>query len=338
MNLYKAQLKREIWENKVSFIYTPIIVSLVILLLIGGGAAFANYKIKHSNMEFSTQGKMHEPKFDMHFPQKANEGNVADGVSMDGEKPAKEVKNLKKFDAVSSIKEHPKAFGEMVVGMMYANAAILMIVFGVVLSAYTLRSLFDDRKNRDILFWRSLPVSETTNVLTKLLMVFAVAPVMILVANLGFIIVTTLVGLMYFALQGVGLGYLLSSLFSANVITVPLQVSFEYVLSLVVLFPVIGFALFSSAFAKKTPVFIFLSPLLLALVDKILISMSDVSIGVLSILSHYAKVAFLMKDAFLLQHAVEFSAEMIMPVTVSVAVGALLIAGTIWLRNNRYEI
>ena len=62
-----------------------------------------------------------------------------------------------------------------------ANMAALPALFNIVLSFvvffYLLGSLYDDRKDRSILFWKSLPASDTLTLGSKLLSAMVVAPV-----------------------------------------------------------------------------------------------------------------------------------------------------------------
>ena len=102
--------------------------------------------------------------------------------------------------------------------------------------------------------------------------------------------------------------------------------------------PIIGFAFLASAFAKKTPFFTFASPAILLLTDKILNSMFGINIGVIDALSIYARALVNVKEAFILQQLFIFNSSMILPLFACLSVGALFIAGAIWLRNNRYEI
>jgi ABC-2 type transport system permease protein len=68
--------------------------------------------------------------------------------------------------------------GDIIYG---ANIAALPGLFNIVLSFvvffYLLGSLYDDRKDRSILFWKSLPASDTLTLISKLLSAMVVAPV-----------------------------------------------------------------------------------------------------------------------------------------------------------------
>ena len=326
-----TQVKREFWENKVSFIYTPVIVSILVLAMAICAALYSNGLVNSNGVHFN-------------YTSKSEHSDAGATVSSDapqlGINPPVEdnKKNIEHFDIKSSVMKDSTAFNGMVMGAMYANCAILYLVFSIVMSAYSLRCLFDDRKNKDILFWRSMPVSETTNVLVKLGMVMLAAPLVMLALNLIITLIAFLFGLVFFGIQGVQLSYLISSVVSGGALVVPLQIFYELVFSLLMSLPIIGFAFLASAFAKKTPFFIFASPAIIALADKILDSIFGINIGFIDALAVYGRALMNTKDAFILQHVFVFNHTMILPLIICVAVGALFMVGAIWLRNNRYEI
>ncbi len=79
----------------------------------------------------------------------------------------------------------------------YGIAAVLIAIVGVVTAAlYCLDALYVDRRDRSVLFWRSLPVSDSTTVLAKASIPLAVVPLAIfgtIVATHGVMLVLNLV-------------------------------------------------------------------------------------------------------------------------------------------------
>ncbi|HTY92308.1 MAG TPA: hypothetical protein VMC02_00350 [Steroidobacteraceae bacterium] len=61
------------------------------------------------------------------------------------------------------------------VGMAYA-AVLHFIVLGIIMWMYAGDCLYTERKDRSILFWKSMPVSDTLTVLSKLLVVLVIVP------------------------------------------------------------------------------------------------------------------------------------------------------------------
>jgi ABC-2 type transport system permease protein len=59
-----------------------------------------------------------------------------------------------------------------------SSAGLFTVALGFVVFFYLLGSLYDDRKDRSILFWKSLPASDTLTLTSKLLTAMVVAPLM----------------------------------------------------------------------------------------------------------------------------------------------------------------
>ncbi|MFP4208781.1 MAG: hypothetical protein ACLFSC_08980 [Wenzhouxiangella sp.] len=87
----------------------------------------------------------------------------------------------------------------LVSGALFAVSNLFLQVMILIILFYLAGSLFDDRKDRSILFWKSLPVSDSTIVLSKL----ATAGIMVPALFLGAIILTHL------ALLAIASGYAL---------------------------------------------------------------------------------------------------------------------------------
>jgi ABC-2 type transport system permease protein len=203
--------------------------------------------------------------------------------------------------------------------------ALLFLLFSAALN-YTHRTLFDDRKNREILFWRSMPVSEIQNVGSKLFVLYGIAPILIL-------ILTLLAGLSC---------WLLATLVGANENETALQpllspfgIYVKIVLAMIALAPVIAWALFSSAFAKKSPLMVstFL-PIGLILADRIVNWATGINLYIRNTIHLYGE--------FLLQFVRDGKNNIdTLPIgsfLALLAASGVLIVATIWLRNNRYEI
>lgn len=327
--LIMTQFKREIWENKVSFIYTPIFVTLLILVIASCAALYSKGVINGNGM---------------HFNFSSNNEHQEAGAIVDAQPPQSQLHGpddkqaRQHFDIQTVVSKDPSVFNGMVMGIMYANCALLYLVFSIVMSAYSLRCLFDDRKNKDILFWRSMPVSETVNVLVKVGMVLLVIPLIMLALNVIITLLVFLAGLILFGVKGIPFSDLISSVVHGGSLYIPFQIFYELLFSLLMSLPIIGFAFFSSAYAKKTPFFIFASPALLALLDKILNSLFGIDIGVIDLFAFYGRALAATSAAFTLREAFVFQANMIIPLIVCIVIGSLFFAGSIWLRNNRYEI
>jgi len=133
---------------------------------------------------------------------------------------------------------------------------IIMLTMFIVAIFYTLSCLYDERQDQSVLFWRSLPISDSMTVASKLLIALVVVPLLIIgcqalvaVLFLGTDSMAYLAG--YFA-------YSLPGLFK---------------ILLWSLLPSIAWCALCSEVAKKNPFLLaFLAPLLLILIDKLFLS------------------------------------------------------------------
>jgi ABC-2 type transport system permease protein len=65
-----------------------------------------------------------------------------------------------------------KLFGVLIAGLYVPQLIVMLIVLGF----YLLDSLYSERKDRSILFWKSLPVSDAHTVASKALVALVVVP------------------------------------------------------------------------------------------------------------------------------------------------------------------
>ena len=77
----------------------------------------------------------------------------------------------------------PRAVGIMISSARQIGVAVPLCIAAVVtVFFYLLSSLYDERKDRSILFWKSLPVSDAATVLSKLLVALVAVPLSVFVA------------------------------------------------------------------------------------------------------------------------------------------------------------
>ncbi len=62
-------------------------------------------------------------------------------------------------------------------GTMLAGVVLACVVLGFVVFFYALGSLYDDRRDRSVLFWKSLPLSDLNTVLSKAAWALLLAPI-----------------------------------------------------------------------------------------------------------------------------------------------------------------
>ena len=141
----------------------------------------------------------------------------------------------------------------MIFTSIFALGAWILMIF------YSLDALYAERRDKSILFWRSLPVTDSETVISKLLTAVLVIPMI----AFAFVVVTHLLNLIlwsiWLSIQGGDAGHLLWSaapLFDNWAATLIIAVAMPLWLS-----PLIGWFLFVSAFTKRSPLLIAFLPM-----------------------------------------------------------------------------
>ncbi len=134
--------------------------------------------------------------------------------------------------------------------VMYSSTMMMSIILGFVVFFYCLGALYDDRRDRSILFWKSLPISDTATVLSKVISATVVAPFITVIVGA----LTGLLMLLTFAvalsLHGVSVWHLLSLSHPLRVIANMLG---SIPLYLLWALPTVGWLLLCSAWSRSKP-------------------------------------------------------------------------------------
>jgi ABC-2 type transport system permease protein len=160
-------------------------------------------------------------------------------------------------------------------GSLLSGVGIVGLVLGFVVFFYCIGALFDDRRDRSILFWKSLPVSDVSTVLSKLAWALLLAPA--LAVLLGLVVGAVLMGIsaLTVAVNGIGGGWaaLANShplrMLGSALATVPVYACWAM--------PAVGWLMLCSAFARSKP---FLWAVLVPIVSATLLSWSALLPGV----------------------------------------------------------
>ena len=135
--------------------------------------------------------------------------------------------------------------------IVYAGLALVVdMVMGIVAFFYSLDSLYADRRDRSVLFWKSLPLSDAEAVLSK----FAVAAVVIPLITLTAAVVAQLVvatgGSVKLAMEGMSAGVM----WQPEAITGGFVIALLWCVTAVLWYaPVISYLMLASAWAPKAP-------------------------------------------------------------------------------------
>ena len=174
MTVLFTMIRREIQEHKLAFIYAPFAVALVLCLVIAS-VYFGVTDIQTDEFNFSTE------IYDEEYQEAM-------------------------LQATSEAKTRVIRAGLIVIGLP------IILIAGFGLLAYSLSTFADERKDRSLIFWRSMPVSDLTTVLSKLLFVIFVVPLLILPNIILLQLVAMLSASIYFVTNDiVPFGYLWTS-------------------------------------------------------------------------------------------------------------------------------
>lgn len=258
MNKYIVPLKREVWEHHGSFIRMPIIVVIILnaLLFVMALAAVKNLSdSSFLNINFSE------------FSQLSFDGDQSDIRHFEyNDTVVGEAESVPSFDT--------KDRGELRSGLKMTLQSPYILFHGILLLvafSYLLSCLIADRKDNSILFWKSMPVSESQNVINKVLVVTFLLPAIAWAAAFATsiaIIVITLILALWSGIDG-----LAAAIFQESSI---LATGFSYIgtylaVSLWML-PVTAWFLCASAAAKKNVFLTAVLPIiLLVVVEKYLL-------------------------------------------------------------------
>ena len=179
MTILFTMIRREIQEHKLAFIYAPFIVALVLCLVIIS-VYLGLTDIQTTTFNFSTE--LYDEEFQEDMLQATPESKTA---------------------VIRS-------------GLTVLGLPILLTV-GFGLLAYSLSTFADERKDRSLIFWRSLPVSDLTTVMSKLIFVVIVIPLLV-VPNLFLLQLISLLSVsIYFVSNDiVSFGYVWTSYFISD--------------------------------------------------------------------------------------------------------------------------
>jgi len=234
MNALKAVIRRELQEHKWGFVYLPWIVGAfmsLVVVLVYLGLTEVNTE----NFKFST-----DVFADSEVVQSMNEAT---------------------FDQRRSAIRA----GLLVLGFP------LVIALGFAVLAYSLSTFFDERKDKSIIFWRSLPVSDSFTVFSKLIVALVVAPLLVIPALLFLHLVSVTAGSIYFAVSDI---VPFTWAWQAYPWLDWIRVIFSLWMQTLWTLPIITWIMLAGAYSRKPVVAAILPPVVVVLVEGVSLSSS----------------------------------------------------------------
>jgi ABC-2 type transport system permease protein len=305
-----ALFKREFHENKTGFFTLPLIISTVWLITACALIIWAASALHSSSIKMNGTLNMGEAAIE-----------------------------LSTLTLQSAFTPEKKTLGAIVAMAVGSNALVLAFVLGIVFIVYAHNGLYNDRKDRTILFWRSMPVSETTNVLIKLATTICYTPILLFLISIPIALATTITGLLAFTLAGASFTDVLISTLYPGALLLPLQILIQGFVFGLIIFPITAFIFLCASAAKKSPVLISaLVPNAALLIDRLLQHKLGINLQIFDMTQAYINAMKNGFQAFSVFHSHALHSNTITILTLATALGAACIASAIWLRNHRYEI
>lgn len=212
MNKMKWLIRRELWEHKGMLFWAPLVVAGLMLLSVAAASLLAPHNVVLSNQ----------------FGDSTSLGELVDQLQFG---------------------ENRISVTEMVAGSYIASTAPVFMMLGFLVFFYCLGALHDERRDRSLLFWKSLPLSDELTVLSKAVIALVVAPLIIAtVASIAALLIL-LMAYAVLALNGSrGLAQLLAT---PEFYLTPLRVLALLPVYILWALPTVGWLLMISAWARS---------------------------------------------------------------------------------------
>ncbi len=160
MNQLSILVKREFWEHRNTFVVLPAVISAFFILVMV--SLFLASDIGGISAHISIDGDNGSEEWRLD----AEDASISDGIGF-------------LFSGLPNMSTEER---ELQMYKIYHSLSLpFFIVLTFVVFFYLIGSLYEDRKDRSILFWKSLPVSDTHTVLAKLATALVAVPAVYLV-------------------------------------------------------------------------------------------------------------------------------------------------------------
>jgi len=212
MKTFYWMVKREFWENRGGFLWAPVVTGVVFLVLNVMAIVAAEVMRARNGIEIGGNN------FRV-LIEKASSGDLAQvGAALDM--------------------------------TMLSSMALITFVLAFVVFFYCLGSLYDDRRDRSVLFWKSLPLSNTGTVLSKVFSAVILAPAIAVVVGIAVGLVQLVIFSLVLSFHGINMWELLTLAHPVRAVVSLLSSVPVYALWAA---PAVGWLMLCSAWARSKP-------------------------------------------------------------------------------------
>jgi ABC-2 type transport system permease protein len=317
MQTMTALIKRECQEHLLGFGWAPLAVLGLMVLITGLGLAIAGFgttTINYSSDTYSSER----------------------GTDTGHEREEIEITNS--LSTLSRFAEYDKWSDTQLdtnmerfrfsVALPFQIIHVLMAVF------ILLGALYEDRRDRSVLFWKSMPVTDTETVLSKLVAVAWIAPL----AYIGAIVAAQifLMVLVSVLIWSEDLGSVGRLWWHSGMVTGTFELVFGYLVQSLWALPLYGWLLAVSAIAAQTPhAWAVIVPVVLAIIERVAFGTDTIT----TFIGAHAELSAL-PSAATMDGGVGLSEQFALLATQQMWMGMVVGAGFLWVavvfrtRNN----
>lgn len=213
------------------------------------------------------------------------------------------------------------------------HSMMILILVAVTIN-YLLGSLYNDRKDRSVLFWKSMPASDAEQVAAKLLVAFVAAPLIYIVTSLLTQFITTALSmLLVWRLDMNPQETIVDNIDFLPLLVNPLA---GWVITALWIAPLYAWVMLASAGARRSPFMLAVTPVLaLVVLEKIFLGSDFVASAVSQHVPHYtgsdSAIAFYLTGN-------EWTHIDFLEMGRGLLFAVAAICGTVWLRRYRFEL
>ena len=215
MKTMKWLIQRELWEHQGMLLRAPLVVAALMALFVGA------MLLSGQDIVLSING------------QQATLSEAINGAYLN-----EVVAPQRKAEMLRMIAS----------GYMAASAPLLLML-GFLVFFYCLGALHDERRDRSLLFWKSLPVSDTSTVLSKALVALVVAPMVAI--GIGTALSLLLLLMLCSTLAFKGLNLFPALLATPELYLTPLRIAALLPVYILWALPTVGWLLMVSIWARS---------------------------------------------------------------------------------------
>jgi ABC-2 type transport system permease protein len=210
----------------------------------------------------------------------------------------------------------------------------LVLVLFLVSVTYLLASLYNDRKDRSILFWRSMPVSEWEEVLSKLVVVLVVAPAIFIAVSMLIQVAYILIAmLLVWRLDMDPFQLILGNIEFGSLFFN--QIS-GWLLTALWVAPVYAWLLLASAGAKRSPFMLAIAPVIaLGAIEEIFMGSEFIAHAIGNHIPHYIEGA---DSLGFYIYGPDWASINYLGMILGLIFAAAALTGAVYLRRYRFEI